>query len=854
MEKTIYRNINKKNCWWEYFLLSVSVVLLWTFVLVYKNIYPFGDQSIMVGDGSDQIVPAYTHIWDVLHGQKSLFFDWYAGLGNNMAGTVLEFALVSPFNLFFLFIKRPSLEASMSFFILIKLIAIAFSMRFLLKHWFGNVSSGMTVLFCILYAFSPFNMEYYYVSRWSEMSFMFPLLMYGYFRLMNEGKKDIYIISLAITTMLSFQNIYMVIVMLLLLTGLLPLLNTGYKKRLGTLLAATVIGLLISAWLWVPTGIQIMKSNRITYMNGIKDIWFSVWILHPVKWMKLWNMGVPLSCFLLYGWRNQRRKDVRFLGAILLLLCAPIVLESTNLLWHGGSYMGFTMRFSYMLAFWIIVAGAHAFSKNVKAEHKLLSKTITGLFIATAHIVCAGLLCYFYINDGTTMKKESAVWPVVVIVFLTICLNFGLLCQKEKMYKKLVWLIVLAQTFSLELISIYNEGDIDKTYIAVSNEVSEDLGEATSPIVRIKADASMNHYYPVIMRRNSVSGFQPFSSEKQITGMFDRGYAHYGGVKMSDCGGTLVSDALMGVKYAIAKEQVNESLYKQEKTYGDYTLYHSLYFYEQGIKLMNPDIEFEQIENPFAYQNQLAETIIGIPLLDICAKNENDLSLQIEGKSVLYLFSPNSDAFSLVTVKDQNSGKAYEIDLSSMDWTNEILELGVWENASLEINIVSDEQINEVFFATLSLEKFRSHMPEVFDGFDISRDNTSMSVSLQGAFDGEYLYLPLYPDEGWKCVVNDEKVTIKEFAQIGMAIPVREGDNNIELSFVPPGLYWGIAVSVIGLIAFGITLAVNEKNEYKAINQVLYVGDELIFATIILAFYIIPIICFVIWGVLAIIP
>lgn len=194
MSKMTYRNINKKKMFGEYFLLSVSIALLWTFVLVFKNIYPFGDQSIMVGDGSDQIVPAYTHVWDVLHGQKSLFFDWYAGLGNNMAGTVLEFALVSPFNLFFLFINRSSLEASMSVFILVKLIAIAFSMRFLLRRWFWDVSSGMTVLFCVLYAFSPFNMEYYYVSRWAEMSFMFPLLMYGYLRLMNEGKK-IYILS-----------------------------------------------------------------------------------------------------------------------------------------------------------------------------------------------------------------------------------------------------------------------------------------------------------------------------------------------------------------------------------------------------------------------------------------------------------------------------------------------------------------------------------------------------------------------------------------------------------------------------------------------------------------------------------
>ena len=848
MKESNYGDARIRNIPGEYIFLLISVVLLWMAVLVCKNIYPFGDRSLMVGDGSDQILPAYTHVWDVLHGQKSLFFDWYAGLGNNMAGTVLEFALVSPFNLFFLFVKRSSLEASMSFFILVKLTAIAFSMRFLLRRWFRDISSGMTVLFCILYAFSAFNMEYYYVSRWSEMSFMFPLLMYGYFRLMNEGKKHIYIICLAITTMLSFQNIYMVIVMLLLLTGLLPLLDVKYKERLGSLLAATVIGFMISAWLWIPAGLQIMKSNRISYMNSIKDIWFSVWIFHPVKWMKLWNMGIPLSCILLYGWRNRKSKDTCFFGAILLLLCTPIVLESTNLLWHGGSYMGFTMRFSYMLAFWIIAAGAYAYDKNVKIENKLLSKTVTGVLIVVANMICAGLLCFYYINDGSTMKSESAVLPIVAIVLLTVCLDLGLLCQRDRIYRRLVWIIVLAQTFSLELISIYTEGNINSTYIATSNAVSEELGEETNPFVRIKADASMNHNYPVIMRKNAASSFQPFNSEEQTEGMIDRGYARVG-VKMSDYGGTLISDALMGVKYAIAKGPVSESLYQKEKTYGDRTLYQSLYYYGQGIKPKNPDIEFEHTENPFVYQNQLAEAIVGTPLLNIFAESGKELSLQIEEESVLYLFADNSDTFSSIVVMDRNSGRTYELDLTDMDWSNQILELGVWENVSLDINIVSDEQVDAVSLAALPLDKFESYMPEVYDGFDARKGNHSLSVSLQGASDGEYLYLPLYPDDGWKCVVNGEEVPIKKFAGIGMAIPMQKGDNHIELSFAVPGLSWGIAAFVIGLLAFGITLAVNRSNEYKAINQVLFIGDELVFAVIMLVLYIIPVICLGIKGV-----
>ena len=57
-----------------------------------------------------QYVPMYIHLCDVLHGTKSLWFDWYTGLGNNMAGATLHFGLISPFNLFFLFIGRGSVE------------------------------------------------------------------------------------------------------------------------------------------------------------------------------------------------------------------------------------------------------------------------------------------------------------------------------------------------------------------------------------------------------------------------------------------------------------------------------------------------------------------------------------------------------------------------------------------------------------------------------------------------------------------------------------------------------------------------------------------------------------------------
>ena len=54
--------------------------------------------------------------------------------GNNFAGVSAQFSLFSPFNLFFLFVKRSWIEKSMIVFIIIKLLAMGYGMRWFLKE------------------------------------------------------------------------------------------------------------------------------------------------------------------------------------------------------------------------------------------------------------------------------------------------------------------------------------------------------------------------------------------------------------------------------------------------------------------------------------------------------------------------------------------------------------------------------------------------------------------------------------------------------------------------------------------------------------------------------------------------
>ena len=828
--------------------LFLIVTAVWSITCAAKKIWPFGQNVLDIGDMMEQCVPVYTHFWDAIHGRKSLLFDWTTGFGNNMAGVVLHFGLISPFNIFFLFVKRSAIEASMAVYILIKLIAIGYSMRFLLKKWFPSLSGLMTVAVSLLYVFSVFNMQYYYAVMWLDVSFMFPLVMYGYFLLMNEKRSIPYTIFLAITCMMSFQHTYMLFLMLLLLTGLLPLFDKArYRHILAKLLGATVIALMLAAWILLPGSLQILQAGRLASNGGLIEIWDSVWIFYTAKWMKLLNLGIPLSIFLIYALKHFKQSDTGFFSSVIVLLCAPIVMESTNLLWHGGSYEGYTMRFAYMLTFWILVAGAYAYDKELPAIQitgkSRLTETIgiMSLFLL-AVTVTAQYFLFKAVGPSVDKKKIPAV-VIILIIGISVVAGCGLLCNKKERYEKFVLFLTLSSVVTLALNTIFVSGTKGNTFLSLLNEAAESVdGDNSNPLVRIKSlDVGLSHNYPLVMGKNAVSNYLAINSFRQMDEINRMGYAKVG-YRLSDYGGTLLTDALLGTDEVIASNgDVNASLYQYEKSYGDYDVYRCLYGYERGIRIHNDSWESdESMDKPFAHQNQIAKEVLGHELLEITAARGSEISIQIDEESILYLYSEQEEAFETVTVTDLNTGDENILKLSESGWMNGILELGTWENASLKIQITSHEQIEELSCAVLPLQNFIAYKPDYYDDFTVNRVGNSLHISLEGAKEGDYLFLPLYHDSGWRCTVNERRTPLEEFVSYFILIPLQAESSKIVLSFMPTGLIPGIILTISGTLLLIIICKKPIVKEWETANGVLFVLDKAVFGILMLVFYIIP--------------
>lgn len=491
--------MDKRKIPYESIFLAAIVSVIWTLACAFKGIYPFGDYVLSVGDMREQSIPVYTFLWDVMHGQKSLFFDWDIGLGNNMAGVVSHFTLISPFNLFLFFIKRSAVETAMFYFFLIKIIAIALGVRFVFRKWFPELDTCLLLAFCILYTFCPFLVEYYRVPSWYDIAFVFPFVMYYYFELMRGRGRGIgYILSLTAFGIMTFQHTYMLAILLLLMTGgLLVIDRERYSGSVLRFMGASVVAAMLSACVLLPGTLQIMTAGRLGGKFDLVEILESIYIFFPAKWSKLLNLGIPFG-MILYGCRkNWRKKDFLWLIYVDFLLLLPIALESTNMLWHGGPYEGYTMRFAYMLAFWVLVSGMYCWRES-------------GVMCAQKSAVCLWAVVLFVLGAVLyyMTTHDTSIVVIMVVVILSMLAGAGMFHVKEAVYVKGMLAVAAAVSIAILYDNIIDQYHIDDSGVYLYNTMRDTEMEADRPVLdRIKSLDIVSQNYPQLLNRSAIGNY-----------------------------------------------------------------------------------------------------------------------------------------------------------------------------------------------------------------------------------------------------------------------------------------------------------------------------------------------------------
>ena len=825
-------------------LITCAVIV---FIYVFKGIWPFGANRIDYFDNMQQVAPLYAHLWDWMHGKASLWFDWYTGFGTNVSMSISAFSMLSPFNLLLYLFPRTLILESISILTLVKMIFMAVAMYAYINKKYNNLSYNMKVAFSLMYTFCGYTVLYgSCFTPWMDIVALFPLLMLAYENMMQTGKKLFYIIMVAIIFIINYYLGAMSLVYIFLISGAYVLLMSKkekIKEHAWNLGIGTVAGLGLSCFVLVPVMMQLSGSQRGGSGQGIVSQYIG-WIKSAIisdgqmaafqRWMMLYGMAFAAAVIIMGLKKFKEEKNtIRYMISLLLISLLPIVVEGINLMWHFGSYNGYTLRNGYIVAFTLITVAAYFAQRmfeEVTADKKQLVKQLVIFVVAAAvyaviyniipsnDIILAAFILFIaifiaaFIFYNKKLKKDGIGFDfntIIAIVAIEVFIGAYSLIGPPKFYEY----------------EPYQYGD----YVQAANEVKDSLDIEESVTDRIvNSDISLNANYPLILRRSAMSSFTAALQSDTQSYSKKFGYSKYF-LWLLDSGGTVFTNSLFHVTQAVNVNELDSQMYTALRSDGDYTLYDANYklpfamSVNKNITRQDFSGNWEDLHNIFykALTNDTQDIVNGMSYTKKESSVIREYNVRADGKQAVYINivdvnNRNTDANASWLISSMHiyvNGEAVLVptlgDVKNTayftDYNNNLVYLGTFENENFTIRVEYDDpwylKVSEVSFAGLDMDKMQSLVDKHADVYcETSYTSDSLTVKLNGSGVNNMALIPVVYSDNWNVKVNGKKVKAKSVCGLFTGVDIHAGENVIEMTFEPKGKKAGMLISLATLI------------------------------------------------------
>ncbi|MEQ2535069.1 YfhO family protein [Lachnospira hominis (ex Hitch et al. 2024)] len=825
-------------------LITCAVIV---FIYVFKGIWPFGANRIDYFDNMQQVAPLYAHLWDWMHGKASLWFDWYTGFGTNVSMSISAFSMLSPFNLLLYLFPRTLILESISILTLVKMIFMAVAMYAYINKKYNSLSYNMKVVFSLMYTFCGYTVLYSSCfTPWMDIVALFPLLMLAYENMMQTGKKLFYIIMVAIIFIINYYLGAMSLVYIFLISGAYVLLMSKkekIKEHAWNLGIGTVAGLGLSCFVLVPVMMQLSGSQRGGSGQGIVSQYIG-WIKSAIisdgqmaafqRWMMLYGMAFAAAVIIMGLKKFKEEKNtIRYMISLLLISLLPIVVEGINLMWHFGSYNGYTLRNGYIVAFTLITVAAYFAQRmfeEVTADKKQLVKQLVIFVVAAAvyaviyniipsnDIILAAFILFIaifiaaFIFYNKKLKKDGIGFDfntIIAIVAIEVFIGAYSLIGPPKFYEY----------------EPYQYGD----YVQAANEVKDSLDIEESVTDRIvNPDISLNANYPLILRRSAMSSFTAALQSDTQSYSKKFGYSKYF-LWLLDSGGTVFTNSLFHVTQAVNVNELDSQMYTAVRSDGDYTLYDADYklpfamSVNKNITRQDFSGNWEDLHNIFykALTNDTQDIVNGMSYTKKESSVIREYNVRADGKQAVYINivdvnNRNTDANASWLISSMHiyvNGEAVLVptlgDVKNTayftDYNNNLVYLGTFENENFTIRVEYDDpwylKVSEVSFAGLDMDKMQSLVDKHADDYcETSYTSDSLTVKINGSGVNNMALIPVVYSDNWNVKVNGKKVKAKSVCGLFTGVDIHAGENVIEMTFEPKGKKAGMLISLATLI------------------------------------------------------
>ena len=771
-------------------------VTLFVALGVVGHVYPFGDNSFLASDLKYQYIDFFAWFRRVLLGEENLRYSFSQGLGMNTWG-LYSYYLASPFNLLCALFPQDKLTLFVFVITALKLGCIHISSAWFLQKRFG-LPKPAAFLLSLSFTFCSWTISNLRNPLWIDCLILLPIYAYGCYELIRTQRMIRLVIATALNVMFCWYTAYISILFLcifVLVEFVDYVAEEGFSWKLMLdralrFAGAIALGLLLSAWTFLPTILAMSKGGPVLALGPLLKTSLKSLIRGFLPGMWVNDDSTPqfycgvIMMLLAVGLLFNRTVSIKTRIATLvvtIILVASSVLSPLEYIWCGMRVPnGFYSRTTFLLSFFALWAAGYAL--QALKDHPQLCRA----------------------------PRPAVILPLLALTTIELFAN--------------------AHSMWNQLYVGYSE-DNNSVYVATATSTVKAIqDDDPTPFYRIdrtttRADsAALNE--GLALGYDQLSSYSSANNPQAIALLNSLGYSSVGEFSTRYAEPILAVDALLGVKYAIVEQAPARYVAISEPGDTASAVYENPYALNLGIAA-SKDIQNCTLEgeNPFEKQNDLYSKILGHK---VELYTEIDAAKTADSQDAKHwsVTVPTGSIGYLYINKDANAGSYWPVALT-IDQRTIDNEAWRFDNNIRQIADASDgpsshtvsvkvaegytdmPQDNEPVFYALNLEAFEQIINE------LKTSEFVPAVFEDGMVEGEYsaendcnLLLSAPYDDGWSVTINGAAAELTPAADKGMScLRVQKGTNKIVMIYKTPGAFAGLAVSlatVAALVAAGL--------------------------------------------------
>ena len=657
--------LEKFKCEQKYLALCFAVpMLLMLLMYICWQVFPFGEDSVLVLDLNGQYVYFFDGLRDLLHGDGSFLYTFRRALGGEFMG-IFAYYLSSPFSIIVaLFPKSMITEALLVMFLLkVGSCGLTFGIYLEATRKRNRVAA---VIFSTMYALCAYAVVMQHNTMWIDNMILLPIIMLGIENLIRYGKFKMFIIALSTAIFSNFYIGYMMCIFSALYFFYVYFSKTPeernplgakrhFVKSLGRMalysgIAVAICGAILFCTYYSLTFGKTTFSNpnftpdqRFDWLDMASKLFIGSYdTVRPEGLPFIYCGTLTLMLLPLYFFAPHiKTREKIASGIFIAVFLVSFNITTLDLFWHGMQRPNWlNYRYSFMLCCFMVLLAFKAFERLYEIGYR--------------KAVCSGgvLILMLVIMQKVLAERENVrtfamIWLSIGIIALYLgALRAVTLPNINTRQTGALVLAVLvgAEMFgagmhniwSLDADVVYSSRTSYRTFVDGLLPVTEKINDSDSSFFRMEKTHHRKTNDSFALRMNGLSNSTSTLNSETISLLHDFGLSsksHWS----KYLGGTPVLDSLFGIKYLIDEvdsDEVREMYEKTDLGNGDYTVWKNPYALPiaYGVSPALSELEIhETYKSPFERMNAVVGAMLDEENIEIFTPVELDGSIECDG-------------------------------------------------------------------------------------------------------------------------------------------------------------------------------------------------------------------------------